>query len=164
MRGIVVATVVIIIGILLACLGALYLLGIQRPDEGVLEPITIGIPPTADSSGLAYIAADRGYFADNGLNVTFKEYNVGLSAVDGMLKNENDIAVATGFVIVGKAFEREKISGISTVARYEDKFIIGRRDHGIEDAADLRENGSAVIAVPYRSFSWGDSWSCTALT
>jgi NitT/TauT family transport system substrate-binding protein len=69
--------------------------------------------------------------------VTIKEYDVGLRAVNGMLNHENDIAVATEFVIVGNAFDGEKICGIGSVARYEDKVIIGRVDHGIKDVTDL---------------------------
>lgn len=137
MRKITVAVAVTIVGITLAGLGILYLQSMQEPGTGTLQQVTVGIPPTADSSGLVYIAEEEGFFTDNGLNVTIRDYDVGLRAVDGMIKNENDIAVATEFVIVGKAFEREKICGIATVARYEDKFIIGRKDHGIVNASDL---------------------------
>lgn len=137
MRRVIVAAIVILVGIVLIGLCAWYLLSTQRPFEGTPELITIGIPPNIDSSGLIYIAVDQGFFADNGLNVTLKDYEVGFKAVDGMLKNENDLAIATEFVIVSKALEKEKIYGIATVARYDDKFIIGRRDRGIEDAPDL---------------------------
>lgn len=137
MRKPVVAAIVLIACIVLIGIAVWYIMFAPQSPAAAPEPITIGIPPTADSSGLVYIAAEQGFFADNGLNVTLKDYDVGLRAVDGMLRNENDIAVATEFVIVSKAFDRGNICGIATVAKYEDKFIIGRRDRGIESWDDL---------------------------
>lgn len=91
-----------------------------------------------DSSALVFIADDQGFFNDNGLNVTIKEYDAGLYAVDDMLEGNNDISVATEIVLVGKALQREKISSIGSIAKYETHYLIGRKDRGIESFSDLR--------------------------
>lgn len=102
------------------------------------ESIVIGIPTMIDSSMLVYIADDQHYFEDNGLDVTINEYDAGLYAVDDLLKGENDIAVATEFVLVGKIFHQEQISSVGSIAKYESHYVLGRRDRGIEDVSDLR--------------------------
>jgi len=137
-KGRTAAVILVLAVIVFAGLSFWYLRGTPKPSQVSQGQITVGIPPTDDSSGLVYIAADQGFFADNGLDVTIKDYDVGLRAVSGTLKNENDIAVATEFVIVSKAFEHENVSAVAAVAMYEDKFVIGRTDRGIEGVADLK--------------------------
>lgn len=105
---------------------------------GKPEPVVIGIPTMIDSSMLVYIADEKGYFAANGLDVTINEYEAGLYAVDDLLKDKNDIAVATEFVLVGKILRQEQISTIGSLSKYESHYLIGRKDRGIEEVADLR--------------------------
>jgi NitT/TauT family transport system substrate-binding protein len=136
MRKVVLVGIAISVVVLLV-IGAWYLLNSQKVYTGMPVSITIGEPMLLESSGLIYIADDRHFFADNGLNVTIKSYDTGYNAVNGMLNKENDIAVATEFVIVGKALEQEKICSIGIIAKYQTYYIIGRIDNGIENASDL---------------------------
>lgn len=138
MKKIVVATIAAIVLIALVGFGAWYLQNSQKPYEGMIESITIGEPMLLESSGLIYIADDQHFFTDNGLNVTIKGYDTGFNAVNGMLNDEIDLAVATEFVIVGKAFQQEKIYSIGSIAKYQTYYLIGRKDKGIENASDLR--------------------------
>ncbi|WP_424356723.1 ABC transporter substrate-binding protein [Methanocella sp. MCL-LM] len=110
----------------------------RKPYAGKPEPVVIGIPTMMDSSALVFIADEKGYFAENGLDVTIHEYEAGLYAVDDMLKGKNDIAVATEFVMVGKIFDQEEIGSIASIAKYESHYLIGRKDRGIEDVSDLK--------------------------
>jgi NitT/TauT family transport system substrate-binding protein len=133
----VIGLIAIAIVIILAASGVWYLRDSRKPFVGTPESITIGISPLFDSSSLVYIADDQQYFADNGLNVTIKTYSAGLKAVDGLLNHENDIAVASEFIIVSKAFQDAEILGIGTLARYQNEYIIGSKDRGIEKIEDL---------------------------
>jgi NitT/TauT family transport system substrate-binding protein len=137
MKRIVVAVIAVIVVIALVGFGAWYLQSSQKPYAGKPELITIGEPMLLESSGLIYIADDQHFFADNGLNVTIKKYDTGFNAVNGMLNDENDIAVATEFVLVENAFQQEKICSIGSIAKYQTYYIIGQKDKGIENASDL---------------------------
>ena len=91
-----------------------------KPPAGTPESMVVGLPSPPESSALVYIADEQHFFADNGLNVTIKEYDTGVNAVNDMITtNSPDIAVATEYIIVGKAFEQEKIYGIGSIARQE---------------------------------------------
>lgn len=131
-------TLIIFIIIATAALGAIYLQSTREPAVKKLEPITVGVPMMLDASALVYIAEDRGYFADNGLSATINVYDAGAFAVDDLLKDKNDIAVATEFVMVDKVLKQEKLSSMATTSKYEIHYLIGRRDRGIEDVSDLR--------------------------
>lgn len=147
MKRIAVALIVVLVCIVLAILGAWYLDNSRKPYAGTPESIVIGLPSPAESSALVYIADDQHFFAENGINVTIKEYDTGLHAVEDMLSYQNpDIAVAAEYIIVGKAFEQEKIYGISSIARQQIFYLIARKDHGIENVSDLR--GKKIGAAP----------------
>jgi ABC-type nitrate/sulfonate/bicarbonate transport system substrate-binding protein len=132
--------------IVLVVFGAWYFLVAPKPFTGTPDAITLGMPPLLDASGLAIIADDQHYFADNGLNVTLKTFETGSASVDGVLENKADIAIATEFIIVRHGFKQDKISDIGTITKSEKQyFLIGRSDHGILTAADLK---GKKIAVP----------------
>lgn len=133
--GILIALIAVIALVVLA---AVYLQATQKPAVQKLEPVVIGVPMMLDSSALVYVADDRGFFSGNGLNATIMVYDAGLYAVDDLLKDKNDFAVATEFVMVDKALKQEKISSVATIAKYQIHYLIGRRDRGIEDYSGLR--------------------------
>lgn len=105
--------------------------------SGTPVSITIGEFPY-ETSALIYIAEDQGYFAANGLNVTMRDYTSSPSAIDGLLDNETDMAVASEFNLVGAAFKRENIGVIGIVDKYQMVDIIARRDKGIGNISDLK--------------------------
>lgn len=106
--------------------------------SGTAEPITIGYAPF-ESIALLCIAEDQHFFSQNGLNATLRKYDTGVGALDGMLKGEADIAVGTNeFPLVGRAFQKERVRTIGTVAKSEFIYIIGRKDKEIENVTDLK--------------------------
>jgi ABC-type nitrate/sulfonate/bicarbonate transport system substrate-binding protein len=126
----------IVVGVLLV-LGAWYLFNTPATYQGTTESITFGLPPT-ETAALAYIAQDQGYFADNGLNVTVKDYEPAIAGVDAMLKGEADLAGASEYAVVAKAFNKENICIIAAGDELQSNVIIGRKDRGIENVSDLR--------------------------
>jgi ABC-type nitrate/sulfonate/bicarbonate transport system substrate-binding protein len=101
------------------------------------ESITIGVPPL-ESSALIYISEDQHFFAENGLNVTIRDYEPAISGVDGLLNGVVDLAGASEYAVVVKAFKRENISIIVSGDEVQANYLIGRRDRGIENVSDLR--------------------------
>lgn len=111
-------------------------LGLSSCTPG-LESITIGEFPF-EANALFYIAEDRGYFAANSLNVTMQTYSSVTMALDGLHNNEVDAGLASEFAMVGRLFNRQSISLIGSIDRFEGLYLIGRKDKGIENIPDLR--------------------------
>jgi len=129
-----VVAIAVLIVLVLAGSGVWYL---WSSTAGSAGPITIGITPF-ESSTLIYIAEDQGLFAQNGLDVTVRNYPTALAAVGGLLDNETDMAFAGEYVVVSKAFGNDDIRVIGSIARYSSLYLVGRKDRGIEDVSDLK--------------------------
>ena len=92
-----------------------------------------------ESIALLTIADEQNLFKGNGLNVTLRKYDTGVGALDGMLNGEADMAVgANEFPLVGKAFKKEGICTIGSIAKSDFIYLIGRKDRGIENVSDLK--------------------------
>jgi len=109
-----------------------------------MESFTIGNPPF-ESSALIYIAQDQHFFTGNGLKVAIKDYDSGLAAINGALKNEVDMAGTTEFTMVGKAFQKQKLRVIGILDRFQFVYLIARKDRGIGSPSDLK---GKKIGVP----------------
>lgn len=102
-----------------------------------IEKVTVAAY-AGDSGALVYIAEDQGYFKNNGLAVTIKDYEAGKLATDAMLSGTADISTATGFVFVSNSFDHPDLRTIGTVAIAQTNELIARKDHGILNPEDLR--------------------------
>jgi ABC-type nitrate/sulfonate/bicarbonate transport system substrate-binding protein len=101
-----------------------------------MESITIGTLPY-EGSALIFIADDQQFFKANGLEVTIKDYETGLATTSALKKGEVDIAACAEFIIVGKAFQKEKILSIATIAKNLNEHIIAAGQGGV--GTDLRQ-------------------------
>ncbi len=107
-------------------------------DSGTPESITIGYSPF-EHTALFWVAEDLDFFSQNGLNITLRKYDSGVASLDGLLKGEADIAVGvTEFPLVGRAFKKERVSTVGSIAKSEFIYIVGRKDRGIENVTDLK--------------------------
>jgi NitT/TauT family transport system substrate-binding protein len=103
-----------------------------------MQSITVAYPPF-ESAALFYVAEDRHFFSQNGLNITSRKYDTGVASLGGILNGEAEIAVGIAeFPLVGRAFEKEKIRIIGNIDKAEFIYLVGRRDLGIEKASDLK--------------------------
>ena len=128
----------------LAVMGFLFM-GQQKGNfSGTMEEITVGAP-ALETNALVYVAETRGYFKKNGLNVTLKKYDSGGAAVPALLKNETDLALASEFVLVNTIFKKGDVRTLGSIDKFENMFVIARRDQGIEKITDLRNR---TIGVP----------------
>jgi NitT/TauT family transport system substrate-binding protein len=115
--------------------------------SGKMEPIIIGTLPY-EGSALIYIAEGQKLFKANGLDITIKDYETGLAGTDALKKGEVDVVACAEFIIVGKAFQKEKILGIATIAKNLNELIIGRTDKGIKTIRDLK---GKKVGVPRKT-------------
>ncbi len=128
----------------LAIVGFLFLSQQKGDFSGTMEEITVGTP-ALETNALIYVAQDQNYFKNNGLNVTLKTYDSGGAAIPGLLKNETDLAIASEFVMVNAAFHKEEIRALGSIDKFENMFIIARKDRGIGNVSDLKDR---TVGVP----------------
>jgi NitT/TauT family transport system substrate-binding protein len=105
--------------------------------DGAVEEITLAVYAGSDSA-LVYIAQEQGFFADNGVNVTFKEYESGKLAADALIAGDADISTSAEFVFVSNVLEMDDLRLLATVAQSETVELVARKDHGISTLADLQ--------------------------
>ena len=61
-----------------------------------------------------------------------------MTAVDGLLEREVDIALTTEFVIVEKSLQKQDVLDMATIDKSMLFYIIARTDRGIKTTADLK--------------------------
>jgi NitT/TauT family transport system substrate-binding protein len=106
--------------------------------SGKAESITVAYAPF-ESTALFWIAQDQDFFGQNGLNVTARKYETGVGSLDAMLNGEADLAVgANEFPLVGRALQKAGIRTIASIAKSEFIYLVGRKDRGLQQIADLR--------------------------
>lgn len=125
-----------------------------RGYSGPVETISIGFLPSQTGTEL-YVAQDKGFFTGNGLNVTIKDYDSGVLAVEGMLRGEIDLAGCAEIALVTKAFEHQAISAIVVANKLESFYLVGRRDRGIENISDLDGKRVGVSSRTIAAFYLG---------
>ena len=134
--NIVQAGTVILVIIILALI-VVVVLPLSRPPPSPEEPLTIA-GGTLESSILTVAAEEKGFFKENGLNVTFREYPAGAYAVKELLSGTADIACAAEFVGVTNSFRSPDLRIIAITAKSNAIVLIARNDRGISTPADMR--------------------------
>jgi ABC-type nitrate/sulfonate/bicarbonate transport system substrate-binding protein len=89
-------------------------------------------------SSLIWIAETQGFFTDNGLEVIIETYDNGVVPVSELIAGRVDIATAGEFVTVMRGFENPGLRTIGTIDLAEAVEVLGKRDHGIRQPADLK--------------------------
>ena len=120
-------------------LAAILTLGACSPgdDSGQENPVTIGMEATAVNA-LIYIAQDRNFFADNGLNVVINDgYTSGAAATERMLAGEANLSTTAELAVVRYALAGKKIQTLGSIDMFMHMKLIGRKDLGIADLTDL---------------------------
>ena len=130
---VVLAAIILVVGIVLS---SFVYLSSQKPYTGNVESISIGIIPL-ELNALIYIANNQNYFAANGLKVTFKSYDSGFHAAQGMLNGEVNVASASEFVVAEDALANDSFYAFGSIAKYNIYNVVARTDKGISNISDL---------------------------
>ncbi len=121
--------------------GGYFLLGQKEPPKytSPVEKITLGME-LSPLSALLWVAENKGYFQENGVEVTMKEFDSGRSAFVSMLnKGGLDMATVSQTPVMFNSFDRSDFAITANMAfSYNDLFVLARRDHGITKPEDLR--------------------------
>jgi len=128
--------VIIVLGL---AVSGYFLFRQKQPQKytGPVEKLTLAAYK-GDTGALVYIAKEQGYFTENGLDVTIKDYEAGKLAADALLANETDISTSADFVLVSNSFEHDNLRVLGTVALADVVELVARRDRGISTPSDLK--------------------------
>jgi sulfonate transport system substrate-binding protein len=111
-----------------------------------LEKITIAYSSTPDST-LAQIAQTKGYYLQEGLDVTPQKYPYGKVALDAVLEGKADFATVAEMPVMFAIMNGGKVTVIATIqTSFLNYAIFARKDRGILTPRDLKRQKIAVTS------------------
>jgi NitT/TauT family transport system substrate-binding protein len=118
-------------------------LGCQRPAARP-EVVTVEVALLPRFS-LVHVAQARGYFRDEGLDVTLRPHRFGQAALTALLRGDADLATCAETPVVFAELRGERLSVLASIASAtQNSAVIARREQGISGPADLRQRTIGV--------------------
>jgi NitT/TauT family transport system substrate-binding protein len=110
------------------------------------EKITIAVATWPGSAAL-YVAHEKGYFRNEGLDATLQSCAAGTLAIDSVFSGKADLATAGDTPITRAVVNGKPLAVVATTAEIERAvLIIARKDTGILTAGDLKGKRIGVVA------------------
>lgn len=106
-----------------------------------------------DVGALEWIARDRGFFQQVGLDVTLQGYASGKEATEALRAGATDIATASDFVTVTRSFTEADLRIHGSISYYRNKAIVARSDRGIATGSDLKGKRIGVTSPSSAEYS-----------
>jgi ABC-type nitrate/sulfonate/bicarbonate transport system substrate-binding protein len=104
---------------------------------GVTKKATLAVTQFTGSAPI-YVAREKGYFADEGVDATFTVYTSGGTAVAALADGKADLATAAETPIVRAILDGKPLAVVATISEIEhSNVVIARKDAGISAAGDL---------------------------
>ena len=117
----------------------------DHKPAGPPEKVTIAYSATTDTT-LAEVAKVKGYFLEEGLDVTPRLHPYGKPALEDLLAGKADFATVAETPVMFAILRGEKISVISTIQSKDTNVsILARRDRNILAPGDLK--GKKIAAI-----------------
>lgn len=104
--------------------------------SGQIGDLSIGVY-AGDISALIYVADEKGFFVENGLDVFISEFNTGKQAFDALIDNQVDIATTGDSVMTSQSFIKPNIISFGSISSFQFSAMIARVDSGINTPQDL---------------------------
>ncbi len=110
----------------------------QEKESSKPEEVTVGVSATSLLPSLVYIAKEKGYFLEEGIQIEIKGYPTGKHAFESALKGEIDIATVADTPIVFNSFERDDFLVFATILdSTQHAKVLARKDKNINTPQDL---------------------------
>lgn len=131
------ASVAAAFAVIILALGYLGTRGPPLTRNFPIEKLRIALP-VLPHTALLHVAAAKGYFADEGLDVSILPVSHGVAATGDVLQGKADLAVAADVPFVISVMKGNALGMVaSLVSVSNDNAIIARRDHAIGTPRDL---------------------------
>jgi ABC-type nitrate/sulfonate/bicarbonate transport system substrate-binding protein len=131
---------VVVVANLTVAVVALGYIGTRNPLPAphiLPEKLTIALP-TLPHFALVHVAAAKGYFTEEGLDVSILPVSHGVAAIGHMLQEKADLAFAADVPFVIAIMNGNALGMLASVGSVSnDNAIIARRDHAITAPGDL---------------------------
>lgn len=135
-----------VIAVLVIALAAVVILNRGSNATAPREKITIGVTPWPASAAL-YVAHEKGFFRDEGLDATPHLYVSGHLALDAALTGQADLAAAGDTPIARAAVNGKQPAVVATVSKIDQAIlVIARKDRGISAPTDLKGRKVGLVA------------------
>ncbi len=109
------------------------------------EKVTIAASETAI---LVWLAEERDFFADEGLDVALERYQSGSYAADAVLTGEAQLSTTSESAFVSRSLNHPELRILAAISASETARLVGRRDRGVLTPSDL---SGKTIGVTKRS-------------
>lgn len=110
------------------------------------EKLTIAVSYAYIGSGLVLLAASKGYFLKEGLEVTLQPHTSGTSALDAVIGEQAEIATVSGTPVMFAVMKNVPLAIVGTIASaVRSHGIVARRDRGVSAPADLKGKEVGVV-------------------
>ena len=117
---------------------------LAKKTEKKVESLYFGAIPSI-SEGLIYVAQEMGFFTQNGLIINIRNYPSGVATINALRNEEVDIADAAELQLVSSAFAGERISVFAVINRFTHMYLLGLRNHGIQDISGIKAKKIGVV-------------------
>ena len=114
------------------------------PAASERESLVLGVAENAGDMP-TFIALEKGFFRDEGLDITTKSWSAGKLALEAMFRGEVDMATVADTPIVMQSFKRRDFVVIATFSHNTPYRLVADRDAGIHTPADLRGHKVGVM-------------------
>jgi NitT/TauT family transport system substrate-binding protein len=115
-------------------------MGCKETQKPAVTPEKITFALTSQPNGsLAHIAYKKGYFAEEGVEITPQMYSFGKVALNAVIEGKADMAIVAETPIMFSVMKGDEIYIIATIeTSNRNEAIIGRKDKGILKPKDLK--------------------------
>jgi NitT/TauT family transport system substrate-binding protein len=109
----------------------------EKPSALTLEPVSINAA-TLPHFSLVLLAQAKGYFREEGLEVTVRPHRFGKLALDALLDGQGDLATCAETPVVFAELRGRPVSVLATIGTSKKSMaVVARRDAGISRPRDL---------------------------
>jgi NitT/TauT family transport system substrate-binding protein len=137
----------------------------KEQPQNMPEKITIAYPLKDPLYSLPYIALEKGFFADEGLNVSLQDHEYGKLALQSLIDGKADLAISAQTPFMFAISAGKKASMIAVIASSgKSTGIIARKDRGIVSPEDLRGKRIGVTLGTVGEFSMDLFFSVRGIT
>lgn len=108
------------------------------PSKPVVDKKATLATPNLVGSSAIYVARERGFFVEEGVDATFVVAPSGSAAIDLVLNGQADFAATAETPVARDALKGKPLAVVATIAEVQhSNYVIARKDAGISVASDL---------------------------